>query len=529
MTITTDRQELTPTGGDAADTGARDVEVVIIGSGFAGLGMAVRLLRDGVRDFVVLERGDEVGGTWRDNTYPGAACDVPSQLYSFSFDLNPTWSRSFSGQPEIFAYLRDVADRYGVRPHLRLRHTVTGARWDDSLGCWIVTTDQGVWRARFLVTGVGALSDPAIPEVPGLEQFPGRVFHSAQWDHDYDLTGKRVAVVGTGASAIQFVPQIQPQVSQLVLFQRTPPWVLPRRDRALKSVEHVTYRFLPPVQRFVRSAIYWGRESFAIALTRSARLLKAAEKIARKHIADQVPDPQLRAKVTPSYVIGCKRILIANDYYPALTQPNVEVVAAGLTRVDGRTVIGSDGSEHEVDAIIFGTGFHVTDMPMASWLHGRDGRSLAEIWRGTGMRAHRGTTVPGFPNLFVLVGPNTGLGHTSQVFMIEQQIGYVARALAETHRRGARTIEVRASVVAEEDAQLQQRMARTVWMTGGCASWYLDEHGRNSTLWPDFTFRFRNLLRRFDPTAYVFTERPQTQTPPMTSPPMSPSKQEVPA
>jgi cation diffusion facilitator CzcD-associated flavoprotein CzcO len=474
---------------------------------------------------VVLERGDEVGGTWRDNTYPGAACDVPSQLYSFSFDLNPRWSRSFSGQPEIFAYLRDVADRYGVRPHLRLRHAVTGAHWDDGSGRWIVVTDHGTWRARFLITGVGALSDPSIPDVPGLEKFSGRVFHSAQWDHDYDLTGKRVAVVGTGASAIQFVPQIQPQVKQLVLFQRTPPWVMPRRDRALKSVEHVTYRFLPPVQRLVRSAIYWGRETFAIGFTRSTRLLKAAEKIARKHIADQVPDPELRAKLTPSYVIGCKRILIANDYYPALTKPNVEVVAAGLASAGERTVVGSDGSEHEVDAIIFGTGFHVTDMPMASWLRGRDGRSLAEVWHATGMRAHRGTTVPGFPNLFVLVGPNTGLGHTSQVFMIEQQIGYVARALAETRQRGARTIEVRETVVAAEDAEIQRQMARTVWMTGGCASWYLDEHGRNSTLWPDFTFRFRRLLRRFDPAAYVFTERPETASPPISKP----SKQEVPA
>jgi cation diffusion facilitator CzcD-associated flavoprotein CzcO len=525
MTITTDRQQLTSNGEAAGDRPVLDVEAVIIGSGFAGLGMAVRLLRDGVNDFVVLERGDEVGGTWRDNTYPGAACDVPSQLYSFSFDLNPRWSRSFSGQPEIFAYLRYVADRHGVRPHLRLGHAVTGAHWDDGIGRWVVVTDRGIWRARFLLTGVGALSDPSIPDLPGLADFSGRVFHSAQWDHDYDLTGKRVAVVGTGASAIQFVPQIQPQVANLVLFQRTPPWVMPRRDRALKSVEHVTYRYLPPVQRIVRASIYWGRETFAILFTRSTGLLKGAEKIARKHLADQVPDPELRAKLTPSYVIGCKRILLANDYYPALTQPNVDVVAGGLARVGERTVVGSDGSEHEVDAIIFGTGFHVTDMPMSAWLRGRDGRSLAEAWRATGMRAHHGTTVPGFPNLFVLVGPNTGLGHTSQVFMIEQQIGYVARALAETRRRGARTVEVRESVVAAEDVQMQRRMARTVWMTGGCASWYLDEHGRNSTLWPDFTFRFRQLLRRFDATAYVFTERTEARRSSISTP----TKQEVPA
>ena len=525
MTSTIDRQQLTSTGEAAGDGSVRDVEAVIIGSGFAGLGMAVRLLRDGVNDFVVLERADEVGGTWRDNTYPGAACDVPSQLYSFSFDLNPRWSRSFSRQPEIFAYLRDVADRYGVRPHLRLGHAVTGAHWDDGSGRWVVVTDRGTWRARFLLTGVGALSDPSIPDLPGLADFSGRVFHSAQWDHDYDLTGKRVAVVGTGASAIQFVPQIQPQVAKLVLFQRTPAWVIPRRDRALKSVEHWAFRCLPPLQRLVRSSIYWAREMYVLGFTRSTRLLKIADRIARKHIAAQIPDPELRAKVTPSYVIGCKRILLANDYYPSLTRPNVEVVAAGLSRVGERTVVGSDGSEYEVDAIIFGTGFHVSDTPMASWLRGRDGRTLAEVWHDTGRRAHRGTTVPGFPNLFVLVGPNTGLGHTSQVFMIEQQIEYVARALAETRRRGARAVEVREGVVAEEDAQLQRRMARTVWMTGGCASWYLDEHGRNSTLWPDFTLRFRNLLRRFDPTAYVFTERPEAPRSRISTP----SKQEVPA
>ena len=525
MTIRAERPSPATARDEVKPGPVRDVEAVVIGSGFAGLGMAVRLLRDGIDDFVVLERGNEVGGTWRDNTYPGAACDVPSQLYSFSFDLNPRWSRSFSGQPEIFAYLRDVADRYGVRPHLRLGHTVTGAHWDDDIGRWIVVTEHGTWRTRFLITGVGALSDPQIPDLPGLADFQGPVFHSAQWDHDVDLTGKRVAVVGTGASAIQFVPQIQPQVAKLVLYQRTPPWIMPRPDRALRPLEQLVYRHVPPVQRLVRSAIYWGRETFAIGFTRSTRLLKAAERIARKHLAAQVPDPELRAKLTPSYVIGCKRILISNDYYPSLSQPNVEVVPAGLARVGDRTVIGSDGSEHEVDAVIFGTGFHVTDMPMASWLHGRDGRSLAEAWQHSGMRAHRGTTVSGFPNLFVLVGPNTGLGHTSQVFMIEQQIGYVARALAETRRRGALTVEVRESVVADEDAQIQQRMARTVWMTGGCASWYLDAHGRNSTLWPDFTFRFRQLLRRFDPTAYVFTERPEASSPLVSTP----SQQEVPA
>jgi cation diffusion facilitator CzcD-associated flavoprotein CzcO len=478
------------------------VDVAVLGAGFAGLAMAVRLRDRGVTDFVVLERGDDVGGTWRDNTYPGAACDVPSHLYSLSFAPNPDWTRSFSAQPEIQAYLRRVADTCGVRPHLRPGHTVTGATWNEGEQRWTVETDRGDFSARIVVSAVGALSEPVAPDLPGLDTFGGTVFHSARWRHDHDLTGERVAVVGTGASAIQFVPQIAPDVAHLTLFQRTPPWVLPRHDRPIPRAERALYRRLPALQRLARSAIYWGRETYAYAYTRNLRLLRLPEAIARRHLARQVPDPELRAKLAPTYRLGCKRTLISNDYYPALTRPNVSVETAGIAEVREHSVVTAEGTEHPVDTIVLGTGFAVTDLPIAHVLRGRAGRLLADVWADGGMRAHRGTTVAGFPNFFLLVGPNTGLGHTSQVYMIEQQVGFVAAALDLLDGSGAATLEVRPEAVLADDAEVQARMAETVWTTGGCSSWYLDADGRNTTLWPDFTFRFKERLSTLDPADY---------------------------
>ncbi len=482
----------------------RDVRVLIIGTGFAGLAMAERLAREGVEDVLLLERADDVGGTWRDNTYPGAACDVPSQLYSFSFAPNPTWARSFSRQPEIQDYLRGVAESIGVLARTHFGTTVTGARWDPAARRWRVQTDRGGFTAQHLVSAVGALSDPLVPDLPGLASFRGEVFHSSRWDHRLDLAGRRVAVVGTGASAIQFVPRIAPVVGSLTLFQRTAPWVLPRTDRPLTWVEHRAYRRWPRLQRLARSGVYWARETYALGFTRRPRLLAVAQWIARAHLRRQVADPVLRATLTPDYAIGCKRILISNDYYPALARPNVEVLPAGVREVREDAVVATDGSVHEVDTIIFGTGFQVTDMPMAHWVRDGAGRTLAEDWAERGMRAHLGVAVDGFPNLHLLVGPNTGLGHSSQVFMIEQQVSYVAQALAEALRRGADTLEVRPEVVAATDADLQARTARTIWSTGGCSSWYLDASGRNTTLWPDFTFRYRQRLASFDAGSYRF-------------------------
>jgi cation diffusion facilitator CzcD-associated flavoprotein CzcO len=480
---------------------ARRFKIVIIGSGFAGLGMAIRLKQEGIDDFVVLERGNEVGGTWRDNTYPGAACDVPSRLYSFSFARNPRWSRSFSPQNEIFDYLIGCADEFGVRSQIRFGHTVSESRWDDAEGAWHVDTDHGIFTGQILVPAVGGLSEPLIPDIPGLSDFTGTVFHSATWNHDYDMRGKRVAVVGTGASAIQFVPKIQPKVASLHLFQRTPAWIMRQVDRPFTGVEKRLFGRWRLIDSLYRAAIYWTHESYAIGFSRP-RLLRAASRLARLHLFRQVRDPALRVKLTPAYTMGCKRILLSNDYYPALTKPNVEVISAGLQRVTPTGVVGSDGTEREVDAIIFGTGFHVTDMPAAQRLRGRGGRVLADVWRSKGVAAYLGTTVNGFPNLFTLVGPNTGLGHNSFVFMIESQINYALDAIRQMIADDLAAVEVREDVVAAFNEDVQRRLEGAVWTAGGCQSWYLDEHGRNVTMWPGSTWRFRRMTRCFDPAAY---------------------------
>jgi cation diffusion facilitator CzcD-associated flavoprotein CzcO len=484
----------------AAPPRPAEVDVAIVGSGFSGLAMAVRLLQEGNRDFVVLERAGDVGGTWRDNSYPGCACDVPSHLYSFSFAPNPEWSSTFSPQAEIHAYLRRVAEQQGVLPHLRLHCEMREAAWDEGAQRWRIETAQGLLSARVLVTAAGPLSEPSIPSLPGLDRFQGTTFHSATWDHGHDLAGELVAVVGTGASAIQFVPRIQPQVGALHIFQRTPPWIMPRPARPITGLERAVYRRLPAAQRVMRTAIYWGRELYALPLVR-ARLAPVVEAVARMHLRRQVADPQLRARLTPDYAPGCKRILISDDYLPALSRDNVEVVTDGIAEVREHSIVTRDGRERQVDTIIFGTGFHVTDTPIATRLRGGDGRSLAEVWAG-GMAAHRGTTVAGFPNLFLLLGPNTGLGHTSVVLMAEAQAGYVIEALRHMRTSSLGAIAVRPEAQAVFNDGVQRAMAGTVWTAGGCASWYLDGHGRNTTLWPDFSFRFRRLLRRFDAGSY---------------------------
>jgi cation diffusion facilitator CzcD-associated flavoprotein CzcO len=476
------------------------VEVVVVGSGFSGLAMAAGLKRAGREGFLLLERARDVGGTWRDNVYPGCACDVPSHLYSFSFARNPGWSSTFSPQPEIHAYMRRVAERENLLPHIRFGCELEEASWDEATASWRLVTSSGPLAARVLIAAAGPLCEPAIPDIPGLRDFEGRVFHSATWDHDHDLTAERVAVIGTGASAIQFVPEIQPRVGKLHLFQRTAPWVMPRRARPLSRFERVLYRYVPGAQRLVRVAIYWGRELYALPLVRSG-LSRFIRVVAEAHLRRQVPDPALRAKVTPDYAPGCKRILVSNDYLPALSEPNVEVVCDGIREVRRGSVVTADGREREVDTIILGTGFRVTDMPIAERLRGSDGRSLAERWDGS-PRAHRGTMVAGFPNLFLLLGPNTGLGHTSVVLMAEAQVGYVLQALE--HARGAASLGVRPEAEHAWNVEVQRRMKGTVWLAGGCASWYLDRNGLNTTLWPDFSFRFRRALRRFDPDEHAF-------------------------
>ena len=482
------------------------VHIAIIGTGFSGLGMAIRLKQRGDDDFVLLEKAADVGGTWRDNTYPGCACDVPSHLYSFSFALNPQWSRAFSPQSEIQAYLRHCAEHYGITPHIRFDTESRGAEWDEVDGRWRITTSRGNLTADILILGQGPLSDPAMPQIPGIEAFAGTIFHSAQWDHSHDLSGKRVAVIGTGASAIQFVPLIQPQVAQLTLFQRTPAWIVPRLDHPVAKWRRSLYRTLPVTQRAVRSAIYWQREIGVLGLVYRPTILKSFRKMAEDHLAAQISDPLLRAKLTPKYEIGCKRVLLSDDFYPAVSQPNVAVVTEHIREIREHSIVTADGTEHPVDTIILATGFHVTDMPLAHTVHGRSGTTLAETW-SDGMQAYKGATISGFPNLFMLIGPNTGLGHTSMIYMIESQITYVLDCLRKMRRQRVASIDVRPEAQQAFNDEVQRRMGATVWVSGGCASWYLDARGRNSTLWPGFTFDFRRRTHRFDATHYQLTKQ----------------------
>jgi cation diffusion facilitator CzcD-associated flavoprotein CzcO len=483
------------------------VRQLVVGAGFAGVGMAIKLDQAGERDFLVVEKADTVGGTWRYNNYPGAACDVPSQLYSFSFALNPDWSMSFSPQPEIQGYIERVARESGVLDRFLFDTVVEGAAWDDDAKVWRVRTTRGEVSADVLVTGSGGLSEPKLPDIDGIEGFQGEVFHSARWDHDVDLTGKRVAIIGTGASAIQIIPEIQEAVGHLDVYQRTAPYVIPRNDRRYSRPEKLAFRHLPGVQKLYRTAIYWGRELYVPAFTKNPKLALPAKLLALRNIDKAITHPELREKVTPSYDIGCKRILISNTYYPALAADNVDLVTDGIGKITGDAITTTDGVERPVDVLIVATGFHTTDQPIAHHVTGRHGRTLADHWSERGMAAYKGTTIHGFPNLFQIVGPNTGLGHSSMVFMIESQIGYVMDALGTMSTRSLAAVEpTRAAQDAWND-DLQQRMAPTVWSTGGCASWYLDEHGRNTTLWPRTTYTFRRLLSRFDVDAYDVTAR----------------------
>jgi len=486
------------------------LDVLVIGTGFSGLCMAIKLKEDGVRNFLVLEKADEVGGTWRDNTYPGCACDVPSHLYSFSFEPKPDWSRMFAQQPEIFSYLRHCANRYGVRPHLRFGKHVIKAAYDDEGELWNVTTSDGeVFSSRTVVSGMGALHVPTYPAAPGRERFTGTSFHSAQWDHDCDLSGKRVAVIGTGASAIQFVPQIQPRVASLKLFQRTPPWIMPKPDRAITAREKSLFRRLPLLQRLYRSALYVELESRVLGFTVSPKLMTLVEKIARAHIRRQIADPVLRDKVTPDYTIGCKRVLISNDYYPALTRDNVDLITGGIREITERGVVDAQGVEHEVDTIIYGTGFRVQELVERGTIVGRQGLDIVDAWP-EGPEAFLGINVAGFPNFHFLLGPNTGLGHNSMVYMIESQVQYVRDALRKMRRRKLHSIEVRPEAQRRFNEDIHQQLAAAVW-SSGCKSWYINEHGRNTTLWPGFTFRYRKRTRHIDLGKYRLEPMRQDQ------------------
>lgn len=491
-----------PTQDAASSDAGPDVEVAIVGSGFSGLCMGIRLRQQGIENFVILEKDAVFGGTWRVNNYPGAACDVPSHLYSFSFAQNAAWSRKFPQQSELLRYTEKLVEDYDLLRYIRLDTALVAADFDEEKGYWLVRTSKGGFSAKSLVIATGALSRPVIPHISGLENFQGRIFHSAQWQHDYDLAGKRVAVIGTGASAIQFVPEIVKKVAQLDLYQRTPPWVLPRPDRAISRFEQRLLHRVKPLQWLYRGLTYVLYEMRLVAFAKLPLLLHLIQPLARRHIRKQIPhDAGLRRKVTPDYALGCKRILLMNDYYPALARSNVAVLTDGIAEVRAHSVVGRNGEERVVDAIIFGTGFDVQHTLGAIEVRGRGG-SLLSAAAAHGLEAYKGATLAGFPNYFMITGPNTGLGHNSMIYMIESGVNYVVRAIAMMRQQGLHSLEVKAQVQAEYNRVLQRRLHGTVW-DSGCRSWYLTKDGKNNTLWPGFSFEYRQITRRFDAANYL--------------------------
>lgn len=485
--------------GSSVSESVRHTRVLIVGAGFAGLGMALQLVRSGERDFLILEQADAVGGTWRQNTYPGCECDIPSVLYSFSFAPKSDWSSSHAGQPEILEYLTELTERHGLRDHLRFGTGVAGARWDETYCRWHVFDKSGrEFVAQYLVVASGALNVPRIPRLPGVETFAGASMHSAAWRDDVDLTGKRVALIGTGASGIQLAPHLAERAAQLTVFQRTPAWILPRRRfRAAVAAG----RRSALARKLFRVATYWRGEVLGVGLSRPG-LLGRTQARALAHLRSQVPDAALRDALTPDYRIGCKRILRSDDFYPALARPNTTLVTDSITAIHPSGIETADGTHRDVDVIVYATGFRVAGAMNRMHLVGRDGVSLLERWQRHGVRTHLGVTMSGIPNAFFLSGPNTGLGHNSVIVMIEAQIAHALDAMRLVERNDAVALEVRADAQGAFDSVLQERLSRGVWSTGGCTSWYLDTRGSNHALWPGSSWDYRRRTRVVDPDDY---------------------------
>ncbi|MFD5243707.1 flavin-containing monooxygenase [Amycolatopsis sp. NPDC058340] len=473
-----------------------DTSVLIVGTGFGGVGTAIELKRAGFDDFTILESADEPGGVWRENTYPGAGCDIPSPLYSFSYEPNPDWPKRFSLQPDIHEYLKRVVRRYGLEPHIRFGVRVTSAAFDEERGLWRVETAGGeTYEANVFVPAVGQLSRPVQPDIPGQETFEGASFHSARWDHDVDLRGKKVAVIGTGASAIQFVPELQRQAGELTVFQRTAPYIMAKRDTGYRRWQQRLFRHLPATQLLGRLRIFLLAEYATYAMTKHPLLAKVFElrtaQLRRRHIKD----PVLRAKLTPDYPLGCKRILFTNEYLPALARHNVAVETRRISAITPSGVRTEDGVEHEADVIVYGTGFAATDFLGDLKVEGLGGKALSDVWKG-GARAYLGMTVPGFPNLFCVYGPNTNLGAGSIIYMIERQARYIRQAVEHLAKPGVSYMDVVPEVEQRYDEEIQRRLGKSVWTA--CASWYRQENGRVSTNWPGLVTEYDRRTRTLD-------------------------------
>ncbi|HTB10803.1 MAG TPA: NAD(P)/FAD-dependent oxidoreductase [Bryobacteraceae bacterium] len=481
------------------------VDTLIVGAGFSGLCMAMKLREAGMDSFLVIEKSAGIGGTWWENRYPGCACDIPSHLYSFSFDLNPKWSRMFAGWREIQEYLEQSVDRHGIRDRIRLQTKLSEATWDEDAGLWhVVLGDGSAIDARVIVSGMGALHVPHYPEIDGIERFEGPAFHSATWDSSVDLTGKKIAVIGTGASSIQFVPQIAPAAAKLTLFQRTAPWIVPKLDHAIEDRWRKRFEHVPGLMRAYRTLLFWMLEIRVMGFLKKGWLRAQGAKQARQHLEAQVADPKLRAKLTPTYEFGCKRVLISNDFYPALQRPNVELVTEPIKEVRAHSIVTGDRIERPVDVLIYGTGFRVTDMLLGLRIIGRGGIEIHDAWKER-VSAYLGITVAGFPNFFLLLGPNTGLGHNSVVLMIEAQVRYVMSCLEMMRSRGQKVMEVRAASQQEFVERIREKLATSVWQAGGCRSWYQDQRtGESPVVWPGSVVDYRRRTRSAAAGDYQF-------------------------
>lgn len=495
-------QHSTTNGRGANLPGSPDFPIAIIGSGFSGIGAAIALKKAGIESFTIFERAGEIGGTWRDNTYPGAACDVPSHVYSYSFEPNPDWSNMFAESGEIQQYLLRIVDKYALRPHLRLNTPIAAAAFDERDGIWTLTIDGGEkFRARAVVSAMGGLIDPSYPDIKGLESFAGEQIHTARWNHDYDLAGKRVGVIGTGASAVQVIPAVAPQVEKLTVFQRTPAWVMPRGDRAISEVVKQRFRRRPFLMRLLRWAQFLFSELMGPMIMLDApRLSRVAEKVGEKHLERSISSPELREKLRPNYQFGCKRMLISDDYLSTYERDNVSLVTDGIREITPSGVVTNDGTSHEFDAIVYATGFDVAITTPSIEITGLDGLKIEEAWRD-GAVAYKGVAIAGFPNWFVTMGPNTGPGHTSILIYTEAQIRYIAQAIRKLISQRIRFVSVKQDVQDRYNKRLQGRMKYTVWQSG-CKSWYLSEDGSNHALYPGFASEYRARIRYFNTSDY---------------------------